>query len=165
MESNTFTSFPTFAQNPMMASNGSPHRKTPRQDDLAVKAPTIFVVDPDSTTDKIVREVVDGYQLDVQTHTTGRSFFAAYDGKQPGCLVLELRISDASGIQIQRTLAEQNQRLPIVFVTSSIDVSTAVALMREGAVHVLEKPLRAIDLLNAVQEALSLVPGRLPTST
>jgi two-component system, LuxR family, response regulator FixJ len=117
--------------------------------------PTVFVIDPDPATGNSVRELVDGYRVKVQSYASGRAFYADYLGSQPGCIVLELRIFDTSGMQIQRRLAEKNQHLPMVYVTSSIDVSTAVVLMREGAVHVLEKPLRSVELLNAVQEALA----------
>ena len=94
--------------------------------------------------------------MTVQAYASGREFFAGYAGDRPGCLVLEQRIFDISGLQIQRRLAEQNQRLPLVYVTSGMDISTAVALMRGGAIHVLEKPLRSIELLAAIQEALAI---------
>lgn len=140
----------------MMAQSSLLHREPFADEDPEVEAPTVFVIDPDPATGRIVGELVDGHRIEVQSHACGRSFFAAYDGTQRGCLVLELRILDASGFQIRRRLAEQNQRLPMVFVTSGIDVPTAVSLMRDGAVHVLEKPLRSIELFNAVQEALAL---------
>src|SRR5208283_4895912 len=54
------------------------------------------------------------------------------------------------------SLTEQNQWLPMVFVTSTVDVTTAVVLMRAGAIHVLEKPLRSTELLNAIQEAVAI---------
>jgi len=68
---------------------------------------------------------------------------------------LEHRILDMSGLQMQRCLAEQKKRLPMVFATSNLDVSTAVALMRGGAIHVLEKPLRPIELVNAIHEGVA----------
>ena len=71
----------------------------------------------------------------------------------PGLGTTDLRHQRSSD---QRRLAEQNQRLPLVYVTSGIDISTAVALMRGGAIHVLEKPLRSIELLAAIQEALAI---------
>ena len=139
----------------MIAQSSLLYRELPAEDDLEVETPTVYVIDPDPATGRIVSELVDGHRIEVQSHACGRSFFAAYDGSQRGCLVLELRILDASGFQIRRRLAEQNQQLPMVFVTSGIDVPTAVSLMRDGAVHVLEKPLRSIELFNAVQEALA----------
>ncbi len=118
--------------------------------------PTVFVIDPDPSTVSIVNGVLTGYPLDIQTFVSGREFFAAYNGIQPGCLVLEQRIADTSGLQIQRRLAERRQRLPMIYVSSSIDVLTAVVLMRGGAVHILEKPLRSLELFGAIQEALAI---------
>ncbi len=126
------------------------------QDESEVEVATVFVIDPDSTTEKTVKELLAGSRLNVQSFTCARDFFAAYRPGEPGCLVLEQRIFDTSGLQIQRRLAEQEHCLPQIYVTSSIDVSTAVILMRGGAVHVLEKPLRSMELFNAIQEALAL---------
>ncbi|MGA2256766.1 MAG: response regulator [Thermoguttaceae bacterium] len=124
--------------------------------DALAQRPTVFVVDPDPVTGKMVEELLQGHKLTVRAYSSGREFFSAYAGEEPGCLVLEQRIVDISGLQIQRRLAEQNQRLPMVFVSSGLDVSTAVVLMRGGAIHVLEKPVRSIELLNAIQEAVAI---------
>jgi len=115
----------------------------------------VFVVDPDPLTGNTVEDLLQGHKLTVQVYTSGRDFFSAYDGDQPGCMVLEQRIFDINGLQIQRRLTEQSQRLPMVYVCSKLDVSTAVALMRGGAIQVLEKPLRSIELLDAIQEGLA----------
>jgi len=117
---------------------------------------TVFVVDPDPSTAQTVEELLREQSVTVQSFPSGREFFSAFDGDRPGCIVLEQRIVDVSGLQIQRRLAEQNQRLPMVFVTAGLDVSTAVSLMRGGAVHVLEKPVRSVELLNVIQEALAI---------
>jgi FixJ family two-component response regulator len=119
-------------------------------------APTVFVIDPDQVTLTTVRDLLHGYRISVEGYTLGRDFFAAYTEDRPGCLVLEQRVFDMSGLQIQRRLAKQNQRLPMVFVSSALDVATAVALMRGGALHVLEKPLRSIELLTSIQEAVAM---------
>ena len=103
----------------------------------------------------MIQDLLQGHELTVQVCLSGQAFFAAYTGDRPGCLVLEQRIPDISGLQIQRSLALQNRRLPMVYVSSKLDVSTAVALMRGGAIHVLEKPLRSIELFDAIQEALA----------
>jgi len=128
-----------------------------REDAVLDHPPTVFVVDPDPLTGSTVKDLLQGYRLTVEVYPSGREFFAVYEGDRPGCLILEQRIPDISGLQIQRRLTKQNQRLPLVYVSSKLDVSTAVALMRGGAIHVLEKPLRSIELLDAVQEGLAQV--------
>ena len=105
------------------------------------------------------RSLLQGYRMTVEVYSSGREFFAAFSGDDPGCLVLEQRICDISGLQIQRRLAERNQRLPMIYVVAAgLDVPTAVALMRGGAIHVLEKPLRQNTLVlhDAIQEALNI---------
>ena len=114
------------------------------------------MIDPDPVTGTIVKDLFEGHELTVEAYASGRGFFAAYAGDRPGCLVLEQHIFDMSGLQIQRRLAKQNQRLPMVYVSSRLDVSTAVVLMRGGAVHVLEKPLRSIELHDAILEAVAI---------
>ena len=61
-----------------------------------------------------------------------------------------------SGLQLQHRLSARGSDLPLVFLTADTNVSTAVELMRGGAVHVLEKPARSIELLSAIQEAIDL---------
>ncbi len=130
-------------------------------DDVYAECPTVFVLDPDPVTGTMVADLLEGYAMTIERYASGREFFAALSQikpgeDRPGCLVLEQRIFDISGLQIQRRLAEQNRRLSMVYVTSGADVSTAVALMRGGAIHVLEKPLRPIELLDAIQEAVAV---------
>jgi FixJ family two-component response regulator len=125
------------------------------QPESFLQTPTVHVIDPDAATGEFVKELVEGHDIEVQSHRTARAFFSTFEENCPGCIVLETRILDASGFQIRRRLVEQNQHLPMVFVTSSIDVSTAVSLLRDGAVHVLEKPLRGVELQDAIHEALA----------
>ncbi len=127
----------------------------PRSHDLPEVA-TVFVVDPDPSTGETIRGLLDGSEISCVAYRTGRDFLSDYEDGQPGCLVLEQRIPDMSGLQLQHRLSASGCVLPLVFVTAKTDVSTAVELMRGGAVHVLEKPVRAVELLEAIHEALAL---------
>jgi FixJ family two-component response regulator len=118
------------------------------------EVPTVFVVDPDAATGKKISEVLDGLKVASKAFQTARDFLLAYNEGQPGCLVLEQRIPDMSGFQLQHRLSASGGVLPLIFAIAKPEVSTAVELMRGGAVHVLEKPLRALELLKAIEEAL-----------
>jgi two-component system response regulator FixJ len=118
---------------------------------------TVFVIDPDPATGAMMKDLLIGSELRCEIHTTCRDFLAAHDVSRPGCVVLEQRIPDMSGLQLQRRLALSGTRqVPLVFALNDATVSTAVELLRGGAVHVLEKPLRPLELLTAVQEAIDL---------
>ena len=118
--------------------------------------PTVFVIDPDTATRSTISALVSGMNYCCRTFASGREFFAAYADSGLGCLVLEVKIPDMSGLQIQRRLSRISATLPQVFLTTHDDVAMAVELMRGGAVNYLQKPLRPLELLNAVQEAVAL---------
>jgi FixJ family two-component response regulator len=118
-------------------------------------APTVFVIDPDESVRTAVQDVVSGMALRCETFASGREFFGHYRGSAAGCVVLEVRIPDMSGLEIQRRLAKLEAPLPLIFLSGHHDVSLAVELMRGGAVHYLQKPLRPAELVIAVQEALA----------
>ena len=104
----------------------------------------------------ITREVLDGAGVSCVEYRTGREFLAADQNLQSGCVVLEPRLPDMHGVQIQHLLSASGDVLPVIFAVSKLDVSTAVEFMRSGAVHVLEKPVRPAELLATIQEALEL---------
>lgn len=126
-----------------------------RQAETPPTSPMVYVLDPDPATRDSVQDVLRGTALDYQAFSTAREFLAALDPSRPGCLVLEQRIPDMSGLQIQRRLSERSLLLPAIFVLAQGSVSLAVELLRGGAVHVLEKPVRPIELWNAIEEAVA----------
>jgi two-component system, LuxR family, response regulator FixJ len=123
---------------------------------VSFDVPTVFVVDPDPATGKLVQEIVGGSDWRCEVFSSGRDFLAAYHDERLGCLVLEQRIPDMSGLQLQHRLSARGSKLALVFVTANTNVSVAVELMRGGAVHVLEKPVRPVELLGAIEEAVNL---------
>ena len=120
------------------------------------ETPIVYVLDPDPSTGQTTREILDGSGVSCVMHRTAREFLCAYRDGQAGCLVLEQRLPDMSGVQLQHRQAASAAGLPLVFVIANPEVSIAVELMRGGAVHVLEKPVRPAELLHAIQEALEI---------
>jgi len=114
------------------------------------------VIDADAATRLAVRELASGMNLACQTYATGSEFFAAYTDSAPGCLVLEVWLTDTSGVDVQRRLLAKGATLPLIFLTSQNDVSMAVELMRNGAFHYLQKPIRAVDLMRIIPAAIAL---------
>ena len=124
------------------------------------KLSTVHVIDPDPKVRDCVRDLASSMNLRCSAYAAGREFFAARTDSEPGCLVLEVRMPDMSGLQIQRRMSANGASLPLIFLSSQTDISLAVELMRGGAVHYLLKPLRPLDVINAVQEALAIDKSR-----
>ncbi|MEO0975401.1 MAG: LuxR C-terminal-related transcriptional regulator, partial [Pseudomonadota bacterium] len=81
------------------------------------------------------------------------AFLDAYEDG-PGCLLLDIRMPQMSGLDLQEVLVERRAILPIIFMTGHGDVPMAVQAMRGGAIDFLQKPLRDQDLLDRINEAL-----------
>lgn len=120
------------------------------------KPATVYVIDPDREARTAVCDLIRSSNLRCNCYGTGREFFAEYTDSQPGCLVLEVRIPDMGGYQIQRRLAGAHSPLPLIFLSAAADVSLAVELVRGGAVDYLQKPMRPAELLKAIHEALAI---------
>ena len=76
------------------------------------------------------------------------------DGK-PGCILLDVRIPDLSGPELQDRLAELGSTLPIVFLTGFTDVPTTVRTIKAGAEDFLTKPASSEQLLSAIERAMA----------
>jgi FixJ family two-component response regulator len=117
---------------------------------------TVFVVDSDKAICDAVRSVAHIMNLGCETFATGRDFLDARILDQPGCVVLEIRLPDTNGLEIQQRLLADGASIPIIFLTSQATLSLAVRAMRAGAVHFLEKPLREHELWDTIHEAVTL---------
>jgi FixJ family two-component response regulator len=73
----------------------------------------------------------------------------------PTCLVLDVRLPERSGLDLQRDLAAAGVTLPIVFVTGHGDIPMSVQAMKAGAIEFLTKPFREQDLLDAISVGLA----------
>jgi len=117
---------------------------------------TVFVVDDDEG-------VRDGLSLLLATvgqscelYASAYEFLDAYDQNRHGCLVLDIRMPRMTGLDLQEKLIEMESKLPIIFITGHGDIPMAVEAMRRGAVDFIRKPFREHDLLDRINEALSV---------
>ncbi len=118
--------------------------------------PVVFVVDDDEAVCRSLSVLIEDIGLDVRTFTSAREFLAEYDPKQPGCLVLDVRMSGMSGLELQSRLKELGYEIPIIIITGHADVPMAVEAMKTGALDFIEKPFRDQLLLDNIQKAIEL---------
>ena len=117
-------------------------------------APTVFVVDDDSSLRRAIKRLVESVGVQVELFGSAQEFLQAKRPDAPSCLVLDIRLPGISGLEFQRELAYANIRTPIIFITAHGDIPMTVRAMKAGAVEFLTKPFRDQDLLDAIQQAL-----------
>jgi FixJ family two-component response regulator len=117
-------------------------------------APTVFVVDDDSSLRRAIKRLVESVGLHVELFASAHEFLQSKRPDAASCLVLDIRLPGISGLDFQRELSDSNIHIPIIFITAHGDIPMTVRAMKAGAVEFLPKPFRDQDLLDAIQQAL-----------
>ena len=118
--------------------------------------PTVFVVDDDEAVRDSLKALLDAVGMKAEAYASAREFLSACESSRTGCLVLDVRMPDMSGLELQKKLAASQFRIPVVIITGHGDVPMAVEAMKAGAVDFIEKPFRQEVLLNSIRRALDL---------
>ena len=116
--------------------------------------PVVYVVDDDAAVRRALDSLIRSVGFSVKTFPSGEEFLNSKRTSTPGCLVLDVRMPDLSGLDLQRDLVEADIQLPVIFVTGHADIPMSVHAMKAGAVEFLTKPVRDQDLLDAIQQAI-----------
>ncbi len=116
--------------------------------------PVVYVVDDDEAVRGSLRLLLKSVGLTPNAMGSAREFLAKYEPQQPGCLVLDVRMPEMSGLELQEQLNLQGAIIPVIFITGHGDVPMAVEAMQAGAFDFLQKPFRDQDLIDRIQRAL-----------
>jgi FixJ family two-component response regulator len=115
----------------------------------------VFVVDDDASMREALSSLIRSAGLRVEPFASAGDFLCARRPDAPACLVLDVRLPQIGGLELQRALAGARDRIPIIFVTGHGDIPMSVRAMKAGAVEFLTKPFADDELLEAVHQALA----------
>jgi len=121
---------------------------------------TVFIVDSDQAVLAGLAAVCKADGLNVQTYRSTLRFLLEYDADQPGCVVLELRMPEMDGMELQEKLTDRQVVIPVIFTGVDLDTPTVVLAMKRGAFDIIEKPFENQVVLGRVREAI-LQDGRI----
>ena len=125
---------------------------------------TVFVVDDDDAVRDSIRELVETVALQAEGYTSALAFLEAFQPERPGCLVLDVRMAEMGGLELQQRLNTLGATIPVIVLTAHGDVPLVVQAMQAGAVDFLQKPYRDQSLLDSINAALSMDAARRRTS-
>ena len=117
-------------------------------------APTVYVVDDDDGMRRALDTLLSTVGYKTAVFSRPSEFLANFKVDSPGCLVLDIRMPDMSGLELQQHLNRIGSMLPVIFITGHGDVPMAVQAMKEGAFEFVQKPFRDQDLLDRINHAL-----------
>jgi FixJ family two-component response regulator len=118
-----------------------------------ITKPVVFVIDDDIS----VRESLEGLIAEAgwrpEAYATAQEFLARPRQALPSCLVLDVRLPDLNGLELQRRISNRAD-LPIIFITGHGDIPMSVRAMKAGAVEFLPKPFNPDEMLGAIKSAI-----------
>ena len=119
----------------------------------SLSEPTIFVVDDDPSALRAVCFLLE-CNWRVEGFASAAEFLKAWSPDRPGCLLLDVRMPEMSGLELQAALTKDGSCFPIIMMSGYGDVATCSQAFRAGAVDFLEKPADHKVLLGRIQEAV-----------
>ena len=114
----------------------------------------VFVVDDDEAVRNSLKALLEATGYTVETFESGLRFLETDDISRVGCVIMDVRMPEIDGIETQRRLAAERDRLPIVIVTGYANVPMAVKAIKSGAFDFLEKPFSHEAIIDVVERAL-----------
>jgi len=131
---------------------------TPRESSAGQQL--VIIVDDDAGVREALCELVSSAGLQPLGFASTRDLLESDALDAPGCLILDVRMPGASGLDLQRHLAQSGNPKPIIFLTGHGDIPMTVQAMKAGAVDFLTKPVRDQTLLDAVIAGLAVDAAR-----
>ena len=116
----------------------------------------VFIVDDDVQTLRAFARILHVEGFEVDTFHSASEFLKHPPSDVPSCLVLDLKLPEIDGLQLQQLMRNGRVDIPIIFISGYGDVPSTASAMRFGAVDFLEKPVEGARLLDAVSNAVAL---------
>ncbi len=115
---------------------------------------TVFVVDDDEAVRDSVAVLLECAGFQVEVFDSPVAFLGSGAPSRGGCLLVDVRMPQMTGLDVQERLAEQGHAMPVIVMTGHADVPLAVRAMKAGAVDFVEKPFEEQALIDSIRSAL-----------
>lgn len=118
----------------------------PQKSDTSI----VYIVDDDPSMREALVELLLSTRTEAQSFESAQDLLDNADLKRPGCILLDVRLPGANGLDFQLHLEKLGNQMPIIFMTGHGDIPMSVRAMKAGAVDFLAKPFRDQDILDAI---------------
>ena len=115
---------------------------------------TVYIVDDDPSVRHSLTWLIESVGQRVKTYESPSAFLHEYREGGPGCLILDVRMPEISGLDLQEQLMNTGFTLPIIIITGHADVPMAIRALKAGAFDFIEKPFNDQLLIERIQQAI-----------
>jgi FixJ family two-component response regulator len=118
-----------------------------------LETPVVYVVDTDASVREALESIIRSAEWQPVLATSAEEFLTLPRRVAPGCLVTELQLPGSSGLDLQRRVGDRAE-LPVIFISSRMDIRAAVQAMKAGALEFLAKPFMPETIRDAMRAAV-----------
>src|SRR6516225_10145759 len=115
----------------------------------------VYIVDDDEAVRDSLSVLLESKAFGVRSFRSAPEFLATAPSLPVGCLIIDIRMPEMDGLELQQHLTARSLNFPLIVITGHGDVPLAVRAMKEGAVDFIEKPFAAEAILSSLEAALS----------
>jgi len=115
----------------------------------------VHIIDDDTGLCQSLAYLFESIKIPVQTYYPPSDFLTQYTPVVPGCLLLDVRMPEMSGLSLQDLLQKRKIHLPIIFMSAHADIDITVRAMKNGAFDFFTKPFNHQLLLEAIHKAIT----------
>lgn len=115
---------------------------------------TVYVVDDDPGIRESLRQMLEVCGFQYRLFDSAESFLKHYRTDDSGCLILDLRLPEMDGLELQERLAEMELSIPVIILSAHGDIQAAVKTLKLGAVDFVQKPFQPREFLACIEKAL-----------
>ncbi|MDF1584012.1 MAG: response regulator [Methyloprofundus sp.] len=130
---------------------------------LNKQAVTIYIVDDEFSIRDSLSMLLELSGFKAESYESAQVFLEHFDPDQPGCLILDMRMPDMDGLELQEELVQRCSELPIIFISGHGDVPISAKAFKAGAVDFIEKPFDNQLLLARIDEVVDKLLLTWPT--
>jgi FixJ family two-component response regulator len=117
--------------------------------------PTVFIIDDDPSARNGLTNVVQAAGINVESFASAKDFIDSKRIEGPGCIVLDVKMPEVTGPELQEMLIQTDFCMPFIFLSAYGDVPTTANVIKKGAVDFLTKPVDRDVLLEAIRYSIT----------
>jgi two-component system, LuxR family, response regulator FixJ len=118
------------------------------------KEPTVFIIDDDPEMRNSLCWLMESVQLNAEVFDSAIVFLKEYDVNRTGCILLDIRMPEMSGLELLDKMISIKNRLPIIVITGHGDMPMAIRAMKSGAMDFILKPFNDQQLIEQIQKSI-----------
>ena len=126
---------------------------------MAEEKSLVFLVEDDEAVRRSLQFQIEAMGYEVNSFPSALSFLDEYEPQEDACLLLDVRMTGMSGVELQQKLVDQDDQIPVIMISGHADVPAAVRAMKNGARDFLSKPVSEQELSAALEFALATPVG------